>query len=98
MKRILAISLCIVSVLFCIAILIVFHRGNIIEQQKQEIAKRDVMLQEKDMYIASMENAVAVYAEADAQAKEFEKELNDDTTDNLDVVPADYILKQLRAD
>ena len=40
-----------------------------------------------------------VYAESAAKAEEFNKELNnDETTDNLDVVPADYILRQLHAD
>lgn len=49
--------------------------------------------------VMEMKDLVAVYAKADKEAKEFEKELiNDTNTDNLDVVPADYILKQLRAD
>lgn len=41
---------------------------------------------------------IEIYAQAEEEAKEFEKELNNDTTDNLDVVPADYILKQLQSD
>lgn len=42
---------------------------------------------------------IETYAKAEEQAKEFEKELiNDTNVDNLDVVPADYILKQLHAD
>lgn len=48
--------------------------------------------------VIEQKRIIEVYAEAEKQAKEFEKELNNDTTDNLDVVPADYILKQLRAD
>ena len=48
--------------------------------------------------VAEMKGVVAAYAEAEKQAKEFEKELSNDTTDNLDVVPAEYILKQLHAD
>lgn len=49
--------------------------------------------------VQEMKDVVKTYAEAEKQAKEFEKELiNDTTTDNLDVIPADYILKQLHAD
>lgn len=48
--------------------------------------------------VMEMKDLVATYAEAEKKAKEFEKELNDDKTDNLDVIPADYILKQLHAD
>ena len=48
--------------------------------------------------VNEQKKVIEVYAEAEKQAKEFEKELNDDYTDNLDVIPADYILKQLRAD
>jgi uncharacterized protein HemX len=48
--------------------------------------------------VNEQEKVIETYAEAEKQAKEFEKELNDDYTDNLDVIPADYILKQLHAD
>lgn len=49
--------------------------------------------------VMEMKDLVAVYAKADKEAKEFEKELiNDTNTDNLDFVPADYILNQLHAD
>lgn len=49
--------------------------------------------------VQEMKDVVKTYAEAEAKAKEFEKELiNDENTDNLDVIPADYILNQLRAD
>lgn len=48
--------------------------------------------------INEQKRAIEIYAQAEKEAKEFEKELNNDTTDNLDVVPADYILNQLHAD
>ena len=35
---------------------------------------------------------------ANKQNEEFKGKMNEDTTDNLDVVPADYILKQLHKD
>ena len=57
----------------------------------ERVNKLEVTVKEKD-------NLIKIYAEAGKQAKEFEKELNNDTTDNLDVVPADYILKQLQSD
>lgn len=48
--------------------------------------------------INEQKHVIEVYAQAEKEAKEFEKELNNDETDNLDVVPADYILNQLHAD
>lgn len=37
MTRVLAISLCIVSLLFCGALFVIYHRGNIIESQNSKI-------------------------------------------------------------
>lgn len=41
---------------------------------------------------------IEINSQANEQNEQFKGKMNDDTTDNLDVVPADYILKQLRAD
>ena len=41
---------------------------------------------------------IDINSRADEQNEQFKGKMNEDTTDNLDVVPADYILKQLRAD
>ena len=41
---------------------------------------------------------IEMNSRANEQNEKFKGKLNEDTTDNLDVVPADYILKQLRAD
>lgn len=57
----------------------------------ERVNKLEVTVKEKD-------NLIKIYAEAGKQAKEFEKELNNDITDNLNVVPANYILKQLQSD
>lgn len=73
---------------------------------KSELSAANGQIALKDEYIFTLEyavkdlqNNIAIYAKADEQAEEFNKELiNDETTDNLDVVPADYILKQLHAD
>lgn len=64
-----------------------------------EIALKDEYIFILEHSVREMQNNIAIYAKADEQAEEFNKELiNDETTDNLDVVPADYILKQLRSD
>jgi predicted Holliday junction resolvase-like endonuclease len=41
---------------------------------------------------------IEINSQANEQNEQFKGKMNEDTTDNLDVVPADYILKQLRAD
>lgn len=66
-------------------------RADIIKDQDAEIAV-------KDKALAEYEHIYSVFAQASEQAKDFEKELNNDVADNLDVVPADYILKQLQSD
>lgn len=64
-----------------------------------EIAHKDEYIFILEHSVRELQNNIAIYAKADEQAEEFNKELiNDETTDNLDVVPADYILKQLRSD
>lgn len=99
MNKILTISVIILAIAFCVASFIAVHRGNTIDRQT---AKIDSLTADVARYKADAEEShkiIETYAEAEAQAKEFEMELiNDENTDNLDVVPADYILKQLRAD
>ena len=41
---------------------------------------------------------IEINSQANEQNEQFKGKMNEDTADNLDVVPADYILKQLRAD
>lgn len=99
MQKILSISLLLTLAALCVAIFIAVHRGNTIDRQT---AKIDSLTADVARYKADAEEShkiIETYAEAEAQAKEFEVELiNDENTDNLDVVPADYILNQLRAD
>lgn len=86
------------------AITLFLYAGN--KHLKTELNAANGQIALKDEYIfilehsvREMQNNIAIYAKADEQAEEFNKELiNDETTDNLDVVPADYILKQLRSD
>ena len=63
-----------------------------------EIARKDEYIFTLEHSIKEMQDNIAIYAKADEQNEQFKGKMNEDTTDNLDVVPADYILKQLRAD
>ena len=72
---------------------------NSLTAAQGEIALKDEYIFSLEHSVREMSNTIATQAQAIEQAKDFEKELNDDTNvDNLDVVPANYILKQLRAD
>lgn len=66
---------------------------------KTQISYKDEYILNLENSVKKMESAINTYAEAEKDAKEFEKELNDDkNVDNLDVEPDGYILKQLRSD
>lgn len=99
MQKILLISVAVLAVAFGIASFIAVYRGNTIDKQKVKI---ESLTADMARYKADAEEShkiIETYAEAEAKAKEFEMELiNDENTDNLDVIPADYILNQLRAD
>ena len=94
MKYILYVTLAVLLVTLFIAI----HRGLKIEKQSRQISELTEDVAKLKSAVKDYERTIKIYAEAEKQAKEFEKELNNDATDNLDVIPADYILKQLHAD
>ena len=48
--------------------------------------------------VIERDKLIEINSRADEENEQFKGKMNEDTTDNLDVVPADYILKQLRAD
>lgn len=48
--------------------------------------------------VIERDKMIEINSQADEQNEQFKGKMNEDTSDNLDVVPADYILKQLRAD
>ena len=48
--------------------------------------------------VIERDKMIEINSRANEQNEQFKGKMNEDTTDNLDVVPADYILKQLRAD
>lgn len=92
MQKFLWITLFILATALCISSMIANQRGIKIKEQDKRICGLEASL-------AEYKKIQQVNAEADKQAKEFEKELiKDESTDNLDVVPADYILKQLHTD
>ena len=86
-------SLCL-FILTCVAVFFKFQSDS--RQKRLTDAENRIIALETA--INEQKHMIEVYAQADKEAKEFEKELNNDETDNLDVVPADYILEQLHAD
>lgn len=93
----------IISLIIAIAMAVFFKlQSNSREKQLTNAENRIIALEtavsERDIIISEQKRIIEVYAQAKEEANEFEKELNKDNTDNLDVVPADYILKQLHAD
>ena len=93
----------IISLIIAIATAVFFKlqsssRGKQLTNAENRIIALETAVSERDIIIGEQKRIIEVYAQAKEEANEFEKELNKDNTDNLDVVPADYILKQLRAD
>lgn len=87
--------LSVVCVILILVISYAFHRISTLETQKNDLK---IEISKKDEFIKEMEKINEANKQAEKEAQEFREELLVDTTDNLDVVPADYILKRLRAD
>lgn len=85
----------VVCVILVLVLSYTFHRINTLESQKNDLK---IEISKKDEFIKEMEKINEANKQAEKEAQEFREELLVDTTDNLDVVPADYILKRLRAD
>lgn len=99
MNRILLISIAFLAVTSAILFFSNKHLKTELNAANGQIALKDEYIFTLEHSVRELQNNIEIYAKADEQAEEFNKELiNDETTDNLDVVPADYILKQLRAD
>ena len=99
LNRILLISLLVAVAIGAWGWLLAGSRADTIKERDATIADRDLTIAMQDKALAERDRMVQIYAQAAEQANEFEKELNNDTNvDNLDVVPADYILKQLQSD
>ena len=92
------------AVIVCLLLVVGYKewRINSLESQKNElkgeICKRDDIIAQKESYIKEMEKINEAYKQAEKESQEFREKLLVDNTDNLDVVPADYILDRLRAD
>ena len=65
---------------------------------KSEVCERDEIINQKNTYIKEMEKINEAYKQAEKESQQFKEELLVDGSDNLDVVPATYILDRLRAD
>lgn len=71
------------------------NRINTLKGEKNAI-KNDLL--KKEQTIKEMEKINELYQKAEAENERFRETLNSDTTDNLNVVPANYILMQLHKD
>lgn len=65
---------------------------------KNEICNLETEIQKRDIAIKEMEKINEMYQEVAKENEKFKEELNNDKSDNLDVVPADYILNRLHKD
>lgn len=99
MTRILLLSWAIFAVVVGFLFFSNKHLKTELNAANGQIALKDTYIFTLEHSVRELQNNIAIYAKADEQAEEFNKELiNDTNVDNLDVVPANYILKQLRAD
>lgn len=99
MNRILLISIAFLAAVSAILFFSNKHLKTELNAANGQIALKDEYIFTLEHSVRELQNNIEIYAKADEQAEEFNKELiNDTNVDNLDVVPADYILKQLRAD
>lgn len=65
---------------------------------KNEICNLETEIQKRDIAIKEMEKINELYQEVAKENEKFKDELNNDKSDNLDVVPADYILNRMHKD
>lgn len=86
------------GVVCVILILILSYTTNRINTLKGEKNALKTDLQKKEQTIKEMEKINELYQKAEAENERFRETLNSDTTDNLNVVPANYILVQLHKD
>lgn len=99
MNRLLLISIAFLAAVSAILFFSNKHLKTELNAANGQIALKDTYIFTLEHSVRELQNNIAIYAKADEQAEEFNKELiNDTNVDNLDVVPADYILKQLHAD
>lgn len=71
---------------------------NEICKKEQIIKEKDQIIKEKEQIIKEMEKINELYQKAEKENEDFRQQLVGDNSDNLDVVPADYILNRLHKD
>lgn len=92
------------AVIVCLFLVVCYKewRINSLESQKndlkKEICKKDDIIAQKETYIKEMEKINELYQKAGKENEEFRQQLVGDNSDNLDVVPAYYILNRLHKD
>lgn len=86
------------GVVCVILILMLSYTTNRINTLKGEKNALKTDLLKKEQTIKEMEKINELYQKAEAENERFRETLNSDTTDNLNVVPANYILNQLHKD
>ncbi len=91
MTRILTISLIIIAL---VAVFFKLQSDNRLQRAVNAENRASAL----ETAVNERDKMIEMNSRANEQNEKFKGKLNEDTTDNLDVVPADYILKQLRAD
>lgn len=84
-----------VCVILILVLSYTFSRINTLKNEKNDL-KNEIC--KKEQTIKEMEKINELYQEVQKENERFRQELNNDNSDNLNVVPADYILDQLHKD
>lgn len=90
-----AVFLSVVCVVLILVLSYTFSRINTLKDEKNAL-KSEIC--KKEQIIKEMEKINELYQKAEKENEEFRQQLVGDNSDNLDVVPADYILNRLHKD
>lgn len=90
-----AVFLSVVCVVLILVLNYTFSRINTLKDEKNAL-KNEIC--KKEQIIKEMEKINELYQKAEKENEEFRQQLMGDNSDNLDVVPADYILNRLHKD
>lgn len=90
-----AVFLSVVCVVLILVLSYTFSRINTLKDEKNAL-KNEIC--KKEQIIKEMEKINELYQKAEKENEEFRQQLVGDNSDNLDVVPAAYILNRLHKD
>lgn len=90
-----AVFLSVVCVVLILVLSYTFSRINTLKDEKKAL-KNEIC--KKEQIIKEMEKINELYQKAEKENEEFRQQLLGDNSDNLDVVPADYILNRMHKD